>query len=316
MPKAKDIINLWSAQDIPNLKKKRAIVTGASSGLGLVIANELAAHGASVTLAVRNAERGEAARQHILAAHPDAQLDVAMLDVASLESIREFARGWLVSNKRLDILVNNAGVMAVPKRQLTEDGFELQFGTNHLGAFALTMLLMPVIRKTPGARVVAVASNAHRPSHIEFDDLMREKKYSAWGAYGQSKLANLLFTRELQRRFSLAKVDALAVAGHPGWASTNLVASGPMKDRGSFAQWLARMGSHLGSQSAERGALPILYVATVADVSGNDYFGPNGMSELKGYPVPARRVPAALNDDDAQRLWEISEKLTATSFGA
>jgi NAD(P)-dependent dehydrogenase (short-subunit alcohol dehydrogenase family) len=200
--------------------------------------------------------------------------------------------------------------MAVPTHQQTEDGFELQFGTNHLGAFALTVLLMPALRKTPGARVVAVASNAHRPSSIDFDDLMREKKYTAWGAYGQSKLANLLFTRELQRRFVAAKVDAIAVAGHPGWASTNLVASGPMKDRGPFAQWLARLGSHFGSQSAEMGALPMLYVATAPGVAGNDYFGPHRMSELKGYPVPARRVPAALNDDDARRLWTASESLT------
>jgi NAD(P)-dependent dehydrogenase (short-subunit alcohol dehydrogenase family) len=155
-----------------------------------------------------------------------------------------------------------------------------------------------------------VASNAHRPSSIAFDDLMREKKYTAWGAYGQSKLANLLFTRELQRRFVAAKVDAIAVAGHPGWASTNLVASGPMKDRGPFAQWLARLGSHLGSQSAEQGALPMLYVATAEGVAGNDYYGPHGTSELKGYPVPARRVAAALSDDDAKRLWKASEALT------
>jgi NAD(P)-dependent dehydrogenase (short-subunit alcohol dehydrogenase family) len=300
----------WTAADIPDLTGKRAIVTGSSSGLGLVIATELAAHGAAVTLAARNATKAEAAKKRILAAHPNARLDIALVDVASLNSIRAFATSWLAKNKKLDILVNNAGVMALPKRQLSEDGFELQFGTNHLGAFALTVLLMPALRKTPRARVVAVASNAHRPSSIDFDDLMREKKYTAWGAYGQSKLANLLFTRELQRRFVAAKVDAIAVVGHPGWASTNLVASGPMKDRGPFAQWLARLGSHLGSQSAEQGALPMLYVATAPSVAGNDYFGPHGMSELKGYPVPARRVPAALNDDDARRLWAASESLT------
>ncbi|MCF8540751.1 MAG: SDR family oxidoreductase [Aurantimicrobium sp.] len=304
-------LDRWSAADIPDLTGKRAIVTGATSGLGLVMATELAAHGATVTLAARNATKAETAKELILSAHPKARLDVALVDVASLKSVRSFATTWLAKNKKLDILVNNAGVMAVPKRQLTEDGFELQFGTNHLGAFALTLLLLPALRKTPGARVVAVASNAHRPSSIAFDDLMREKKYTAWGAYGQSKLANLLFTRELQRRFVAAKVDAIAVAGHPGWASTNLVASGPMKDRGPFAQWLARLGSHLGSQSAEQGALPMLYVATAEGVAGNDYYGPHGTSELKGYPVPARRVPAALSDDDAKRLWNASEALTA-----
>jgi NAD(P)-dependent dehydrogenase (short-subunit alcohol dehydrogenase family) len=304
-------LDRWSAADIPDLTGKRAIVTGATSGLGLVMATELAAHGAAVTLAARNPTKAEAAKELILSAHPKARLDVALVDVASLKSVRAFATRWLAKNKKLDILVNNAGVMAVPKRQLTEDGFELQFGTNHLGAFALTVLLLPALRKTPGARVVAVASNAHRPSSIAFDDLMRAKKYTAWGAYGQSKLANLLFTRELQRRFVAAKVDAIAVAGHPGWASTNLVASGPMKDRGPFAQWLARLGSHLGSQSAEQGALPMLYVATAEGVAGNDYYGPHGTSELKGYPVPARRVPAALSDDDAKRLWKASEALTA-----
>jgi NAD(P)-dependent dehydrogenase (short-subunit alcohol dehydrogenase family) len=305
-----EISQRWTAANIPDLTGKRAIVTGATSGLGLVMATELAAHGAEVTLAARNAHRAEAAKEHILAAHPTARLDIALVDVASLASIRAFATAWLAKNKKLDILVNNAGIMAVPTHQLTEDGFELQFGTNHLGAFALTLLLMPALRKTPGARVVAVASNAHRPSSIDFDDLMREKKYTAWGAYGQSKLANLLFTRELQRRFVAAKVDAIAVAGHPGWASTNLVASGPMKDRGPFAQWLARLGSHFGSQSAEMGALPMLYVATAPGVAGNDYFGPHRMSELKGYPVPARRVPAALSDEDAKRLWTASESLT------
>jgi NAD(P)-dependent dehydrogenase (short-subunit alcohol dehydrogenase family) len=303
-------LDRWSAADIPDLSGKRAIVTGATSGLGLVMATELAAHGATVTLAARNASKAETAKELILSAHPRARLDVALVDVASLKSVRAFATTWLATNKKLDILVNNAGVMAIPKRQLTEDGFELQFGTNHLGAFALTVLLLPALRKTPGARVVAVASNAHRPSSIAFDDLMREKKYTAWGAYGQSKLANLLFTRELQRRFVAAKVDAIAVAGHPGWASTNLVASGPMKDRGPFSQWLARLGSHLGSQSAEQGALPMLYVATAEGVAGNDYYGPHGTSELKGYPVPARRVPAALSDDDAKRLWKASEALT------
>lgn len=303
-------LDRWSAADIPDLTGKRAIVTGATSGLGLVMATELAAHGAAVTLAARNAAKAETAKALILAAYPKALLDIHLVDVASLKSIRAFATSWLARNKKLDILVNNAGVMAIPKRQLTEDGFELQFGTNHLGAFALTVLLLPVLRKTPGARVVAVASNAHRPSSIAFDDLMREKKYTPWGAYGQSKLANLLFTRELQRRFVAAKVNAIAVAGHPGWASTNLVASGPMKDRGPFAQWLARLGSHLGSQSAEQGALPLLYVATAEGVAGNEYCGPHGMSELKGYPVPARRASAALSDDDARRLWAESESLT------
>jgi len=300
----------WTAADIPDLTGKRAIVTGATAGLGVVIATELAAHGAAVTLAARNATKAEATRKHILAEHPTAKVDVAVVDVASLKSVRAFATAWLAKNKKLDILVNNAGVMAVPKRQLTEDGFELQLGTNHLGAFALTMLLMPALRKTPGARVVAVASNAHRAGRMDFDDLMREKKYSAWSAYGQSKLANLLFTSELQRRFVSAKVDAIAVAGHPGWAATDLVASGPMKDRGALAKAIGRLGNRVGAQPAWQGALPILFAATDASVVGNDYFGPDGRGELKGYPASAQRTSAARDTDAAGRLWVASEKLT------
>lgn len=300
----------WTASDIPNLTGKRAIVTGSTAGLGVVIVTELAAHGAAVTLAARNPAKAEEVRKRILAEHPTATIDVAVVDVASLKSVRAFATSWLATNKKLDILVNNAGVMAVPKREVTDDGFELQFGTNHLGAFALTMLLMPAIRKTPGARVVAVASNAHRAGRIDFDDLMREKKYSAWSAYGQSKLANLLFTSELQRRFVLAKVDAIAVAGHPGWAATDLVASGPMKDRGALAKAVGRLGNRVGAQPAWQGALPILYAATAADVVGNDYFGPDGRGELKGYPALAQRTPAARDMDAAGRLWVASEALT------
>ena len=194
----------WTTSDIPNLSGRRAIVTGSTSGLGLVTAAELAIHGAEVTLAVRDTARGEHVATAIRARHAGAQVDVQRLDVADLGAVREFAAGWLGAHSRLDLLVNNAGVMAIP-RALTVDGFEMQFGTNHLGHFALTGLLLPAITATPGSRVVSVSSGAHRMGRMRFDDLMGEQKYSAWGAYGQSKLANLLFMSELERRFERAE---------------------------------------------------------------------------------------------------------------
>jgi NAD(P)-dependent dehydrogenase (short-subunit alcohol dehydrogenase family) len=194
-----------------------------------VAATELAAHGASVTLAVRDLARGEKVARAIIDAYPRADVAVAALDLANRASIREFASAYAKKNKRLDILINNAGIMGLPQREVTVDGFEAQFGTNHLGHFALTGLLIPLIAKTPGARVVTVSSNLHKTGRMNFDDLMGEKSYKPWAAYGQSKLANLLFTSELQRRLTKAKVDAIATAAHPGWSSTSLMKSGPMK---------------------------------------------------------------------------------------
>ena len=304
----------WTAADIPNLAGKTAIVTGSTAGLGLVAATELAAHGASVTLAVRDVARGEEVARAIIDAYPEASVQVALLDLTSLASIREFATGYIKSHKRLDILINNAGIMGVPTRETTADGFEAQFGTNHLGHFALTGLLLPVISKTKGARIVTVSSNLHKTGRMNFDDLMGEKSYKPWAAYGQSKLANLLFTSELQRRLEKAKIDAIAVAAHPGWSNTSLMKSGPMKGRSKFMTGLAQWVTDRMAQPGTMGALNELYAATAADVHGNEYFGPDGKSEQKGYPRKVDRSQFAKNAADAKRLWDVSEKLTGISY--
>ena len=304
----------WTVADMPHLEGKTAIVTGATAGLGLVSATELAARGASVTMAVRDVTRGERAARIIREAYPGAVVSVAKLDLASLASIREFSSRYIKSHKRLDILMNNAGIMGVPQREVTADGFEAQFGTNHLGHFALTGLLLPLIKKTPGARIVTVSSNLHKTGVMNFDDLMGGVKYKAWAAYGQSKLANLLFTSELQRRLVVAKVDAIAAAAHPGWSNTSLMMSGPMKGRGAFMKWLGQSVTNRMAQSASMGALNQLYAATASDVEGNDYIGPKGKNEQSGYPHKAGRSVAAKNTTDAKRLWDASEKLTGVSY--
>jgi NAD(P)-dependent dehydrogenase (short-subunit alcohol dehydrogenase family) len=299
---------------MPHLEGKTAIVTGATAGLGLVSATELAARGASVTLAVRDVARGERAARIIREAYPGAVVSVANLDLASLSSIREFSSAYIKSHKRLDILMNNAGIMGVPQREVTADGFEAQLGTNHLGHFALTGLLLPLIKKTPRARIVTVSSNLHKTGVMNFDDLMGAVKYKPWAAYGQSKLANLLFTSELQRRLVAAKVDAIAVAAHPGWSNTSLMMSGPMKGRGAFMKWLGQSVTNRMAQPASMGALNQLYAATSSDVEGNDYIGPKGKNEQSGYPHKAGRSAAAKSTTDAKRLWEESEKLTGVSY--
>ena len=304
----------WTVADMPHLEGKTAIVTGATAGLGLVSATELAARGASVTMAVRDVARGERAARIIREAYPGAVVSVARLDLASLASIREFSSAYIKSHKRLDILMNNAGIMGVPQREVTADGFEAQFGTNHLGHFALTGLLLPLIKKTPGARIVTVSSNLHKTGVMNFDDLMGGVKYKAWAAYGQSKLANLLFTSELQRRLVAAKVDAIAAAAHPGWSNTSLMMSGPMKGRGTLMKWLGQSVTNRMAQPASMGALNQLYAATASDVKGNDYIGPRGKNEQSGYPHKAGRSAAAKNTTDAKRLWDESEKLTGVSY--
>jgi NAD(P)-dependent dehydrogenase (short-subunit alcohol dehydrogenase family) len=304
----------WTAADIPNLTGKTAIVTGATAGLGLVAATELAAHGAVVTMAVRDVARGEKVARAIIDAYPEAEVSVSSLDLMSLASVREFASGYVKGHKRLDILINNAGIMGLPQREVTADGFEAQFGTNHLGHFALTGLLMPLIAKTKGARVVTVSSNLHKTGRMNFDDLMGEKSYKPWAAYGQSKLANLLFTSELQRRLTKAKVDAIATAAHPGWSNTSLMKSGPMKGRSKFMLDLGQWVTDRMAQPGTMGALNELYAATAPDVRGNDYFGPDGKSEQKGYPRKVDRSTFAKNEADAKRLWDVSEKLTGVSY--
>ncbi len=304
----------WTASDIPDLTGKVAIVTGATSGLGFETAYQLAAHGAEVTLAVRSTTKGAIAVTKIHAVHPHANVTVAKLDLTDLTSIRMFATAFAKTHKRLDILVNNAGIMAVLKRELTADGFESQFGTNHLGHFALTGLLLPLIKKTPDARIVNVSSNLHKNGHMNFDDLHGQLVYRPWAAYAQSKLANLLFTSELQRRLATAKVKAIAVAAHPGWSNTTLMTSGPMKGRGGFMRWLGQAVNNRMAQPVTMGALNQLYAATAPGVKGNDYYGPDGKREQSGYPQKTDRTDKAKNAADAKRLWDISEKLTGVRY--
>jgi NAD(P)-dependent dehydrogenase (short-subunit alcohol dehydrogenase family) len=277
---------------------RTAIVTGANSGIGRAAAAALARAGAHVVLAVRTPAKGEEA-----AAKMPGETEVRPLDLASLASVREFAGGW--DGGEIALLINNAGVM-VPPRSQTEDGFELQFGTNHLGHFALTNLLLDQIT----GRVVTVSSSAHRMGRIDFDDLNWERKpYRAWSAYGQSKLANLLFTAELQRRLTEAGSPVLAMAAHPGYTSTNLQFHSGKK----LQDWVSHVGNSLLGQSEDGGALPTLYAAT-ADVPGNSFAGPSGFMESRGAAKLVGRTSQARDMDVARRLWEVSEELTGVSF--
>jgi NAD(P)-dependent dehydrogenase (short-subunit alcohol dehydrogenase family) len=283
----------WTPADLPSLDGRTAIVTGANSGIGLIAARELARAGARVVLGVRDTAKGEKA-----AATIDGEREVRQLDLADLGSVRAFADAW---EGDLDILVNNAGVMATPQGR-TKDGFELQIGTNHLGHFALTNLLLPRVRD----RVVSVSSGAHRLGKIRLDDLNWEKGgYSRWRAYGQSKLANLLFTLELQRRLAEAGSEVRAVAAHPGYASTNL-----QSHTGSALQnGLMSIGNRIFAQSDEMGALPTLYAAT-QDIPGGSYVGPDGIGEQRGHPTLVGRSGAASDGETAKGLWTLSEELT------
>jgi NAD(P)-dependent dehydrogenase (short-subunit alcohol dehydrogenase family) len=290
----------WTAADLPDLSGRTVVVTGASSGLGVVTARELARAGAHVVLAVRDVAKGEAVAASFAGAR-----EVRPLDLASLASIRAFAAGW---SGDLDILVNNAGIMAVPQGR-TADGFELQLGTNHLGHFALTNLLLGHVTD----RVVTVSSGAHRIGRIDLDDLNWERRrYDRWRAYGQTKLANLLFTTELQRRLIDAGSDVRALAAHPGYASTHL-----QSHTGSRVQHvlMATLANRLFAQSDEMGALPTLYAAT-QDLPGDTFVGPNGLAEQRGYPHIVSRSKAAHDTDMARALWERSEELTGVPSGA
>jgi NAD(P)-dependent dehydrogenase (short-subunit alcohol dehydrogenase family) len=287
----------FSTQDIPDMSGRTVIVTGANSGIGRAAARALAGAGARVILAVRSVDKGNAA-----AAQMPGATEVRRLDLASLASIREFADAW---DGEIDLLINNAGIMIPPLGQ-TADGFEMQFGTNHLGHFALTNLLLPHIT----GRVVTVSSTAHRVGTIDFDDLNWERKpYKAWRAYGQSKLANLLFTAELQRRLADAGSPIKANAAHPGYASTNL----QFHSQRRVFDVISVLGNRLIAQDENGGALPTLYAA-VADVPGNSFAGPGGFMEQRGAPKLVGRTSAAQDMDVARRLWEVSEQLTGVRF--
>lgn len=304
----------WTAADLPRLTGRSVIVTGANSGLGYHTAAALAGCGADVTMAVRTIEKGEDAAAEIRTLHPRAQLEVSSLDLADLTSIRAFAERWSSSHPDgLSILINNAGIMAIPRRE-TVDGFETQLGTNHLGHFALTGLLLPALVAQPAARVVTVSSQAHRLGTMNFEDLMGSAKYRAWGAYGQSKLANLLFTSELQRRIDVAGLSLLALAAHPGYSDTNLQSAAPTMRGSSIGTRMSRMANSVLAQSAAMGALPTLFAATMPGLPGDTYIGPDGFMEQRGHPRVVGRSKAAMNGADARRLWTVSEELTGVIY--
>jgi NAD(P)-dependent dehydrogenase (short-subunit alcohol dehydrogenase family) len=291
----------WDITDIPDQSGRTAVITGANTGLGYETAAALAAKGARVVLAVRNLDKGKAAADLIVRANPGADVSVQELDLTSLHSIEEAAHELRSGLDQLDLLINNAGVMMTP-RSTTKDGFELQFGTNHLGHFAFTGHLLDLLISTPLSRVVTVSSLGHRMGRIRFDDLQSERRYTRAGAYGQSKLANLLFTYELQRR--LSDTDTIAIAAHPGGSSSELARHLPSAVQLAFRPF---------EQSAELGALPTLRAATDPNASGGDYYGPGGFAELRGYPEVVESNGRSHDVDVARRLWAASEELTGVT---
>jgi NAD(P)-dependent dehydrogenase (short-subunit alcohol dehydrogenase family) len=293
----------WTAEHIPDLTGKVAVVTGANSGIGYATARALARRGATVILACRNKEKGEAAVRQIIQEYSEAKVELLQLDLSDLASVRRSADEFTSHYNRLDMLINNAGIMRPPFGK-TADGFELQFATNHLGHFVLTGLLLDRIIRTPLARVVTVSSWGHSLGVIEFDNLNAEKGYNPGGAYAQSKLANILFTYELQRRFKVAGVDAIAAAVHPGWTATNL----PVYQR------MVRILTPFIGQKPEMGALPTLYAATAPDVQGGSYYGPGSWGGLRGHPTKVQSSDRSYDTAVAAKLWTVSEELTGVRY--
>lgn len=298
----------WTTEDIPDLTGKVIVVTGANSGIGFEAAKEFARKGAQTILACRNMSKAEDALQSILTEIPEANAEIMQLDLASLASVRSFVEAFQDKYSQLDVLLNNAGIMMVPYGK-TEDGFERQFGTNHLGHYALTGLLLPTLRNTPQARVVNISSTGHRMGNVDFGNLMYEggKGYSKSRSYGRSKLANLLFTYELQRLFEQHGVDAIATAAHPGGSATNL------GDHLFFVRLLTPILKFM-IQSAAMGALPSLRASVDPNSKGSDYYGPQGFMEMSGYPILVKSNKTSHNTEDARRLWEASEQLTGVTY--
>jgi len=305
----------WTIANIPSQAGRRAVITGANSGIGFEAALALARKGAELILPARTQAKADNAAARILAQVPNAQLHPEILDLAVQASVHAFAKRVIerFPGQSLDLLINNAGVMALPTRELTADGFERQFATNYLGPFALTALLLPSIKQRPGSRVVTVSSGASNQGKIEFDNLQSERVYKPmFQAYAQSKLADLIFARELQRRLTAAGSPILSTAAHPGYAVTNLQAD---HVRLGLKMLMAVMKPFL-SQDAAHGALPTLYAAVAAEAAAGGYYGPDGIAELKGYPTAAPIPKSALDEAVAKRLWVESERLTRVKFGA
>jgi NAD(P)-dependent dehydrogenase (short-subunit alcohol dehydrogenase family) len=297
----------WSIDQAPAQNGRLAIVTGANIGLGLETAKALAGKGCALVLACRNLVKAEAAKAQILALHPKASVDCMALDLSSLRSVRAFAQAFAQNHSRLDLLINNAGIM-MPPYALSEDGFESQLAANYLGHFALTGLLLPLLTATPGARIVSLSSLAHKWSPIQFDDLQFKKSYDKRRAYGQSKLACLMFAYELQRRLAKAGHGTLSVAAHPGVSETNLFQHLP-----KVVQVFAPLTS-LVFQSAKGGAQPSLYAALGDDIQGGDFCGPHAMGEMRGNPVKVGSNRRSRDEAAAARLWAVSEELTGEHY--
>lgn len=297
---------------VPDLTGRLAIITGANSGLGFGLTERLAAAGAEVVLAVRNRDKGEDAITRLTALVPTAKLSLRSLNLSSLESVAAFAAESAKDGRPIDILINNAGVMAPPQRGTTDDGFELQFGSNYLGPFALTAQLLPLLRAAGHPRVTTMSSIIARRGRLDWDDLQSQKRYVPYGAYGASKLADLMFARELQLRSDLAGWGIRSTAAHPGGTSTNLQTAGPREGR-PMSPLASRLAS-LVMQEVPQGILPALFAATSPDAAPGAYYGPNGFYELRGAPTLAHVPRRALSAADSGRLWDLSQALTGVSF--
>ncbi len=300
----------WSVDNIPSQQGKTILITGANSGLGLEASKVLSKKGAHVIMTVRNLQKGKEAVETIKKENPNAKLDLMILDLADFDSIRKFSDEFHSKYLQLHVLINNAGVMSPPNRELTKQGFEVQFGANHLGHFLLTGLLLDILKKTPNSRIAIQSSGVHKlkqyGADIFFDDLNFEKSYNKDFAYGQSKLANLLFTYELDRKLKANNVSIVVTAGHPGYTKTNLV-----RHSGFFVQAII---TNILAQKVEMGTLPILRAATDNNIKGGEYFGPTKMGEMRGYPELVKSSNKSYDEQIAKKLWEVSEKLTGFTY--
>lgn len=303
----------WSYSDIPDQDGKIAIVTGANSGLGYFTAKGLAEKGCKVIMACRNTEKGERARSSLMKTTPGADLHVMQLDLAELASVRNFASEFASQYEKLDLLINNAGLMAIPRRE-TADGFEMQFGVNHLGHFALTGLLFGLLKSTGGSRIVTVSSMAHNMGNIRFDDINWEKGYNKWKAYGMSKLANIHFTLEMADRVLARGIEMKVLMAHPGYADSKLIEKGPEMNGSNFLVKAGRLLNKMVAQSTEMGALPTLYAATAPEAVHRAYYGPRRMGGMRGYPERTFPNKKKLSKDVQQELWRLSESMTGVSF--
>jgi protochlorophyllide reductase len=301
----------WTVADMPDLHGYTALVTGANSGLGLETTRALATKGAHVVMATRDQEKARKAKSALEASIPGADLELMPLDLASLAGVRDFAQRFQAQHTQLNLLFNNAGVMAIPYRK-TPDGFEWQFGTNYLGHFALTGLLLPTLLATPKSRIITTSSMMHQLGKIEFDNLNGERSYGRWSAYGRSKLADLMFAWELQRRLKKAGADTISIAAHPGYSNTSLQATSAAESRVA----MERLSYSLyKGQSAAMGALPQLYAATSPYIDGGEYIGPDGLLGTTGYPKKVGANKRAYDEGVAAKLWEVSTEMTGVDYG-